>query len=271
MDGANGASSVGNTKPPRYTASLYWCFTLNNYNDTEYDEIINICTKNQWEYGIGKEGASKTPHLQGWISSKKRIRPMETIKNKRIHWEKCKGSKDQNIEYCKKEGLYTTNVKSKEEIGKLCKILTHEQLYPWQKDVVEMIKSEPDDRKILWIWDECGCTGKTALAKHLAFYYDAIGLDGKKNDMLYAASEKTNGNMEKIFIFQIMLSRTMEHFVSYDAIEKLKDGYWFSGKYESKDTIIRPPHVIILANFEPDKKKLSKDRWQIINLEEEKF
>lgn len=64
----------------------------------------------------------------------------------------------------------------------------------------------------------------------------------------------------------IDLSRSMEDHVPYEAIEDIKNGIFFSGKYESKMIVRNNPIVIIFANFEPDTSKLSKDRWVITKI-----
>lgn len=58
----------------------------------------------------------------------------------------------------------------------------------------------------------------------------------------------------------------MENYVSYEAIESVKDGIFFSGKYESGMTIFNQPHIICFANFAPDIGKMSSDRWKIFEL-----
>lgn len=75
---------------------------------------------------------------------------------------------------------------------------------------------------------------------------------GQQNDL----QDETFFLMKRIFILD--LSRTCENFVSYDSIEKLKNGFWFSGKYESKMVMIPPPVVIVFANFKPEIDKLSR-------------
>ena len=57
--------------------------------------------------------------------------------------------------------------------------------------------------------------------------------------------------------------RSMEDYVSYAAIEEVKDGMFYNGKYESSMVIYNPPHIICMANFPPDLDKLSKDRWVV--------
>lgn len=85
-------------------ASKRWCFTLNN---PQIDEIIpeELC-----EYGIiGNEIApeTQTKHLQGFVSFKvpKRLNQVKAILP-RAHWEKAKGSVQQNFDYCSKDGNF---------------------------------------------------------------------------------------------------------------------------------------------------------------------
>lgn len=265
------ANALGNTRPKRIVPSREWCFTLNNYTEEEMANLAKSFEEEKCEFIIGEEvGEQGTPHLQGWIKHPKIIRPMEKFKNPRIHWEKCKGNREQNIDYCSKDGKYTTNVLTKNEKKRKLGII--ENLYPWQKETIEKLLAS-NDREILWRWDPTGNTGKTALAKLLIFEHNALMIDGKKSDILHGATDYVNGLgdtlFEKPIIFILDLSRTIENYVSYDCIEKLKNGLWFSGKYEGKMVMIPPPKVIIFANFPPDKTKLSADRWNIQRIGEE--
>lgn len=60
--------------------------------------------------------------------------------------------------------------------------------------------------------------------------------------------------------------RTVEGYVSYSAIEEIKNGMFFNGKFESSMVMFNTPHIVIFANFLPDTSKLSKDRWVIENI-----
>lgn len=254
--GPIGPGKKGNTRP---SSSLEWCFTFNNYTEDNHLKILQICKNGPIkEYVIGQEmGEKGTPHLQGWIKFSKRLRPMETFKEfKTIHWEKAKGSKEENINYCSKDGKYETNCDIEEPL----KIIESDKLYAWQIDIVNIVKETPDERTIYWFWEPEGCAGKTTLAKYLSHHYRAVPVSGKRNDVLYVAAEFKS----KCYIFD--LERTMEEFVSYAAMEKIKDGYFMCSKYESKPVIRNSPHVICFANFAPDTSKLSKDRWKIRKL-----
>lgn len=81
-----------------------WCFTLNNYTEEEVTAIQGLDVK----YIIyGKEaGESGTPHLQGYVNLA-RTQKLSYVSKliPRAHWEPCKGSSQQNIDYCSKEGV----------------------------------------------------------------------------------------------------------------------------------------------------------------------
>lgn len=251
----------GNTSPPpkRAVPSKRWCFTLNNPSETDLETLVASFTEAKCLYVIGREvGEQGTPHLQGYIESEVKIRPIEKFKTTTVHWEKCKGSREDNLKYCTKDGDYVTSFKVKRQP----KILKHEDLRPWQLEIDEICKGEPDERTIHWYWEPTGMAGKTTFAKYLSYHYGAIPLEGKKNDVLYAAAEYD----ADVYIWD--LERSMEDFVSYAAIEKIKNGYFLCAKYESKPIIRANPHVVIFANFPPNLSALSQDRWHVVKIEQ---
>lgn len=84
-----------------------YCFTLNNYTDEEI-AVIQATAASDCVYMVyGHEvGESGTPHLQGYCKFKS-PRSFSGAKKKlvsRAHLEVCKGSPDQNFNYCVKEG-----------------------------------------------------------------------------------------------------------------------------------------------------------------------
>lgn len=120
-----------------------------------------------------------------------------------------------------------------------------------------------ETRKIYWFWEPEGCTGKTSLAKHICMNYNAIYLTGKANDIKSAISSHLEEKKNELDIAIFNFPRTIEDFVSYESLEAIKDGIFFNGKYESSMKMFNSPHVIVFANFKPNKESLSKDRWII--------
>jgi len=245
------------------------CFTWNNYNDTDdINILIEWLTEKKAKYVFQEEtGANGTKHLQGYFETKNAIR-FDTLKkfNKNIHWEKCRDKK-KSIAYCQKSESRTGKVyiHGLKKIVEIKDPLKGKELYEWQKNILDLIKTEPDERKIYWYWEADGNKGKSSLVKHILLNYNAICVDGKGNDILHGVASWIEEN-DSIDIVLIDLARTREGYVSYEAIEKIKNGFFFSGKYESKQIIFNIPHLIIMANFQPDRTKLSLDRWLIENI-----
>ncbi len=119
---------------------------------------------------------------------------------------------------------------------------------------------ETDDRTIHWYWDAEGNSGKTAFCKYMYKWEQAVILQGGKYaDIAYAMPEYPH-------MVLMNIPRSSELVVNYSAIEAIKDGLMFSGKYESKMKMWNPPHLVVFANFEPNKEQLSKDRWHVVKI-----
>lgn len=259
VETGNTKTVSSNSKKRQVSQIKNWFFTFNNYEKSDIVELSrkfdDICDKYLFQEETGENG---TPHLQDVITCKKPMRWSEFGLSDKIHWESVKNI-NKSYDYCQKSetctGLkYYKGIKIKKQL----KIIS--ELRPWQSKVVDMIKEDPDDRSIIWIYEKDGNVGKTQLCKYLSHHHGAIPIEGKKNDILYCAAEFESD------IYIMDLERSMEDYVSYAAIEKIKNGYYMCAKYESKPIIRNSPHVLCFANFEPDRELLSKDRWEIYEI-----
>lgn len=251
-----------------------WVFTLNNYNEVDEVDILDFVNKRSAEYVIGKEiGDNGTPHLQGFLLFPDRI-DFNLLKklNSRIHWEVMKGSVKQNITYCTKSDNYITNLKSLNDphtlyIKNMCKEMEEKGFHPWQQNIIDICNTEPDDRKINWIYDLDGNKGKSYLCKYLFAKYKCIISDGKKDNIfnqVLTFFEKENPANTTIILLDI--PRHNLQYVNYGVLESLKNGLIYSGKYEGGCVAFKAPHVFVFANELPDLSKFSQDRWNIIEL-----
>lgn len=260
----NGGS--GNTKePPRIVPSKKWCFTLNNYTTEEVETLETEIKYKAANYIYGYEiGESGTPHLQGYIEAKIKIRPTECFSCKRIHWEKAKGNKYQNIEYCSKDGNYITNMPIDRPDNYILNFDIN-IFYNWQKECLSIIDSTPDRRTIYWYWETKGNTGKSTFAKWVCLHRKDARLITctKSSDILTCAD-----NNIKTYIIDIPRSVEKTSFYPWTALEQLKNGYVTDGKLKKqvKITCCAPPHIIIFANYTPDLGLLSSDRWVVKNI-----
>lgn len=114
--------------PRQISPANAWCFTLNNWTESEYEFLSSklLGLGEKYFYIVGKEvGETGTPHLQGYIAlrdGKKKFRPLPTFAVTRVsenaegvavnavHFERAKGSMRQNYIYCSKEGDFVTNI-----------------------------------------------------------------------------------------------------------------------------------------------------------------
>ena len=257
--------------------SKNWFFTLNNYTDEDYDTMEEVLKdKGAIAYCFQQErGKEGTPHIQGCFRTKN-VSRFTTVKAwYKWHIEMCHDWAAA-VKYCSKvesREFPALNAKSYglEGVGKP-EVYTFKLAapYPWQQKVIDIINGPVDDRKIYWFYCKKGGSGKTALAKHLCMNNGAIFVSGKGADVkaAIAATEKK----PKVVVFGI--PRTAEkadgdQCISWDALESVKDGMFFSGKYESGMVLMPPPHMIVFANFAPDTTKLSADRWVVENVGDE--
>lgn len=271
---ANSSAEFGETgntstvSPKKQIApSKKWCFTLNNYTSVD-EEVFSTIVPECCKFAIiGREIGELcgTPHLQGYLEFIVKKRPKSVFSNNRIHWQKAKGSKSDNIKYCSKENdILLCHPKNK-----LVKTISPDLFYDWQKDIICTLKEEPDDRTIHWYWSNEGGIGKTTFCKYLVVKEECIVLGGKacdvRNGVIEYAKANSGDTPERILI-NIPRSFASEY-VSYEAFENLKDMLFYSGKYEGGMVCGNCPHLFIFANFAPDISKMSADRWKIYNID----
>lgn len=252
---------VGNTKRQR---ARCWFLTINNYNEEDIKNLMRY-DKYMFQEEKGKNG---TVHIQGIIYNKNPIE-FNSVKEifKRAHIERTKSVRDA-VKYCCKEESRCgkTWYKGFRPPRQIKDIIKKKGALKWQKDIIEIVKKEPDDRSIYWFWSKEGKRGKTSLAKHLVLEYDAIVVGGRIQDACYLIQKRINEDDRDVNVVVFDIGRSGRD-PCYETIEKVKDGLLFSAKYKSDMLCFPCPHVIILSNKEPDLSKLSKDRWCVKNVD----
>ncbi len=246
--------------------------------------------------------SQSTPHLQGYIIFKRAYWFAQLKKlHKRTHWEAALAKDAMN--YCMKDQNYIlrdnrTPGKRNDFAEKAEIILQHKtkramvtdpRLYstvarygswaslihshrtpmqvdvttivlkPWQKVLMEIIFKSPHPRQVHWWYDQVGGQGKSFMTNLLCRNHQAFLACGKKADCLYAYKD----SLATIVIFDLTRSQDGE-FTPYSTMETIKNGLYLSTKYQSvpvlRDTAC---HLIVFANFRPDRSKLSEDRWDV--------
>lgn len=256
------STSGGNTKSPsakQISPARHWCFTFNNYTETDLCSIVPILKNVSKKYIFQEEtGEQGTRHLQGYVEFKNKVRPKGLLPDA-VHWEKTRNIK-QSIDYCQKQESRTGKVYRFNIEEPFTMPYSQFDLYLWEKFVLDYIRTEPNDRELLWIYSDEGNVGKTTFQKLLYLNEERVViLSGKAHDMKASVAKyyEEHGFTPKIIIVNYPRSTGL---ISYTGLEELKDMLFFSGKYETHMICGRSPHVIIFANREPDYNMMSSDR-----------
>ena len=134
----------------------------------------------------------------------------------------------------------------------------------WQKEVLRRLDEEPHPRRIVWVYDKYGDSGKSALCKYLMVTdpescYVVNQMGGMSNFATIiqtAMQSRWNGK-----VMLIDLARDSQEKAIYEPLESLKNGVVTATKYRGSTMVFDNPHVVVFANFEPDYKRVSVDRW----------
>lgn len=162
---------------------------------------------------------------------------------------------------------------------KLNTIINNDNIKPFSTKVNDLILSSEDNREILICCDlvqddisknatPLTGVGKSQTAKYI--YNNAI--DQNKKVQIFDSSKKENLAFsidENIDVVIFDLTKSAKGFTNWDAIECIKNGVIFSGKYQSQTKILNKiPNVVIFCN-DIDKDlsaKISVNRLRFINI-----
>lgn len=277
-----------------------YCFTLNNYTPEQEKQLQECEHFGYIVYGREIAPTTGTPHLQGYfqLQKKKRITWIKKHINNQMNLRIANGTAAENKKYCTKDGDYYENgtptiagsntaalyravqecktwndvlqlegsekrlnyvreVWNNREPEKLPEIRPR----PWQQRVMDILQEPADDRTIVWIYDPQGGKGKTYLCKYLMANCGAFYISPSKSTDIYAAY-----NNQRIILYDIPRSFE-DQYINYSALEKLKDGILFSGKYTSATKYRKDnAHLIVFSNEKPDTTKFSADRLRVMKL-----
>lgn len=234
-------------------------------------------------YAINREVTPTTDknHLQGYfelingMNLKQLLSSWEkfgiSLKNKNGK-NKIRFSRNNNqqkaIAYCQKEETREDGTKpiTKNARRPLIDPLKGFEYRPYQKDINKIVNPNIVRRKVIWIYDRDGNKGKSDYIYHLTLKFpnNVVLADGSIKDVGYYLQQKLQDEPEfDPYIVFFDFVRSKENYISYEGIEKIKNGLMFSSKYDSGKVQFNPPQLVVFANFEPDLTRLSADRWEV--------
>lgn len=133
----------------------------------------------------------------------------------------------------------------------------------WQQNLVHKLQDEPDDRQIIFVVDQAGNAGKSWFSRWWFSLHpeetQLLGI-GKRDDIAHAVQPD-----KRYFFFDV--PRTQLEFFQYSILEQLKNRIVFSPKYSSRVKVLNmTPHVVVFTNEQPDREKLTADRYYVMNI-----
>ena len=145
-------------------------------------------------------------------------------------------------------------------------------LRPWQEALMSMIMI-PSQRTVFWIIGSRGNEGKSWFQGYLETFYGyarvvRLELSNTSSNILHALSKRPLSTTD-IFLFNDTRA-TSSLSQNYSILENIKDGSAISSKYNSEIIRFKTPNsVIVFTNNQPDKHRLSADRWRVYSINKE--
>ena len=259
---------------PKSSQRKRWFFTMNNYAQADVDNLQRFFDLEVVTGGFQAEIAPRTgtKHIQGFFILSRRMRFQQFGLKPDTHFEAMRGSITDCVNYVTKSDSFDTeaNIRFLKGVEMPEEIVTikQENFFEWQQTAHAILQTEPDERVIYWKFDD-GNTGKSAFVKWACVHMGAIMISGKGSDVKHGVVnyiDSHNGIAPKIIFVDIprsVLLNWNRSYTDFSAIEAIKNGNFFSDKYDSKQVIMNAPHVMIFANNFPNLEMLTRDRWDI--------
>ena len=261
-------------KDARETLWKRCLFTLNNYTQ---DDIKTLTGSNGSEVPTlcFQEEEEGCKHLQGFMIFAVKKRPVKywtpIMGHNRTSFRVMSGSVVKNVAYCTDlvkripDGYVYTRGCPEPTV-----LMTRELCYPIQLAIADKYIEKEDPlfgRYLHWYYEETGNWGKSQTATYMIDQMEATEVSGCKKDVTCGIQKliEKRGQCPPIVIVDI--PRDSASYVSYGGLELIKNGKFFSEKYESGMCRFNRPHIICFANTPPAYEKMSLDRWKVWNVD----
>jgi hypothetical protein len=171
--------------------------------------------------------------------------------------------------------VYNNKQNSNEYDEDLIEELERYEYNEWQTKLLEILSNDPDKRKVYWICDEKGGAGKSQFCDKYEYENPnsvlTIASTGSMRDIGDVIRNwKKCGNKLRTLIFDLPRTATERESI-YTSIENIKNGRLTCTKYSGTTLRFKRPHVVIFANWMPEKQYLSEDRWDIYEIKDMKL
>ena len=148
-------------------------------------------------------------------------------------------------------------------------------LRSWQEQALQLITS-PTERKIIWLTGRQGNEGKSWFQCYIEAYYGfhrvtRIDLRIGHANICQVLKKQSLASID-IFLFNDSRSVAGDKLNFYRILEDIKDGLATTSKYNNDNIRFKTPNtLLVFSNIFPNTKKLSRDRWEIYDINEDEL
>ena len=262
-----------------------WVFTVQGATDKQYENLKNLLDDSDdvslavFAREAGQHG--NHPHFQGYLECTTQTRMLKRFRDAlgddSPHLDPAKGTRNQNLNYVYavdkpyeigwiryRKGEFPVPDRYQDDAATFIETFKPR---PFQQEILDICESPSEPRSIYWFYEPQGNVGKTSICEYLTNMYGALLVDGRPGDIKHAFARMREIAKTDPSIVLVDLARSARITKTLiTCIESLKNGLFFSGKYESgMIRMKKKPHVIVFANVPPTKviESLSADRWKI--------
>lgn len=137
-------------------------------------------------------------------------------------------------------------------------------LKKWQVSLWRTLEGDIHPRKIIFVVDRRGGTGKSWFAKLYQNHHD------KTTDVMKPSEYKNLAFLYKretrVFFLDVPLS---DSGIDYSFLEQVKDGQVTSTKYMPMNKRFACPHIVVMTNIKPDHNMLIHDRFCVFEISDD--
>jgi len=245
------------------------------------DEVINILKEycKKWTFQL-ERGETGYLHYQGRISLKLKARMGTVINNfdnKSFHFSVTSTENCRNDFYVSKEETRIDGPwKDSDTEVYIPRQFRNLVLKDWQLDIIERSKIF-DSRTINVLYDPDGGIGKSTLSCLCELTMKGVTLPivNEQEKMIQAmhgiCSSRKLREPNPVFIDLPRAFDKSKLYGIYSAIEQIKNGKLVDMRYSYNEYWIDSPSIWVFSNREPDPALLSKDRWKIWQVIDDKL
>lgn len=272
-----------------------WCVTINETDGCPLpskEEVIKIFEQISLTYVFQLEKGEETGRLHYQCAIKLKLRRRKStlinvirsalLKEHQWQFTPMYGSWEEAFDYCTKADTAleppVTNLPY--YVGSDIKFLEDvSKRYPWQEYLLgELFASSlstfktPDDRKIYWIYDPQGNSGKSKFTKFLVLH-NSLCCKVPFGTATQLRSSIISMGVKRLYIVDIprTLGRDDDINSVITVLEDLKNGFVVSSMYgKNAQLLMDPPHVIVFSNMICPIEKMSSDRWILLTIDKDK-